>query len=924
MTGAGRPAREDDGVVGREREVIALREFLSRSAETGTLVLTGGPGIGKSTLWDVGIALAAEQALRVLRARPSDAEATLAFSALIDLFDGVGSDELADVAAPQRRALDAALLRAAPVEPTGGTHAVAVAALSALRVLSARTPLLVAVDDVEWLDPPSSAALAFVGRRLDSRDVRFLLARRPGVAPPLEQALEPGGLAQCRIAPLSFAATRRLLHARLGLSVPRQVMRRIVDVTLGNPLFALEIGGSLLERGVPAIGEDIPIPEAIEDLLGPRVGALPDGVRRLLLAVALSPGLAVEDLVELEGQEVVDEAIERRVLVVEGGDGRASHPLLAAAAKRAATDDDRRSVHRALASVIREDQLRIRHLALAASEPDGALAGAVGRAAVEAAGRGAAHAAVELAEHALRLTPPDDEERTARVIDLARYLDVAGDLERLTDLLAPELDALPKGEQRVQACLLLSSGVVARNDDIRRYLERALLESGDDGQLRTQVLAELAANDILARVERIRETEEWAAAVLPDARRAGPHLEKPVLYVLGWARSLRGLPIDDLHGRFRGLSDEGAYVATSLERIAAQRLAWRGEIHAARATLTQLLATADERGEASSYTLQRLHLCELELRAGAWASASRLLDEWAEPGERGLMFWPMYDRCRALLAVGVGRLEEAREWGARARVRAEATGVRWDALEVTRAEGVAHLLAREPAEAAVALRSVWEHTERVGVENPAVFPAAPDLVEALAELGELDEASTVTARLRELAERQGHPWAGAAAERCAATVELARGFDERAVAALEEAEQDLTRLGLAFDAGRVLLALGRAQRRSRRWGDARRTLGRAATAFDGIGSVGWAEAARSELARTGSRRPASRGTLTPTERRVAELAAEGLTNKEIARTLVVSVGTVEFHLSNVYRKLEVRSRGRLAARLASPSTPPTA
>jgi DNA-binding CsgD family transcriptional regulator len=925
VTGGARPAHDrGSGVVGREAEVAALRDFVGAAGELQTLVIAGGPGIGKSTLWDVGLELAREHGVRVLAARPSDAEATLAFSALIDLFDGVDSEELADVPAPQRHALEVALLRAAPVGPPRGTHAVAVGALNALRVVSTRTPLLVAIDDIEWLDSPSATALAFVGRRLDSPDVRFLLARRPGASPPLEQALEPGGLEHRRIAPLSFAATRRLLHARLGLSVPRQVMRQIVDVTLGNPLFALEIGRTLTERGMPAIGEDLPVPEAVDDLLGTRVAALPAGVRRLLLAVALGPGLDSEDLVALEGQDALDEAIELGVLTVEGADVRASHPLLAAAATRAAFDDDRRAAHRALASVVSEEQLRVRHLALATPEPERALATAVAEAAAEAAGRGAPHAAVELAEHALRLTPAVAEERTARVIELARYLDVAGELQRLTDLLAPELEAIPERAQRVQACLLLSSGVVAGNEDIRRHLDRALLESGDDALLRIQVLAELAANDTLARVERIVEAEEWAAGALPEARRAGPHLEKAVLYVLGWARSLRGRPIDDLWARFRDLSDEGAYVATSLERVAAQRLAWRGEVQEARAVLTRLLETADERGEASSYTLQRLHLCELELRSGAWTAAARLLDEWAEPGEQGLMFWPMYDRCRALLAVGVGRLGEGREWVARATERAQATGVRWDALEAVRAQAMARLLSRDPAEAAAGLRSVWEHTQRVGVEDPAVFPVAPDLVEALAELGELEEASTVTARLGELAERQSHPWGRASAQRCVGVVELARAYDERAVTALEEAEQEYGRLGLVFDRGRTLLALGRAQRRSRQWGDARQTLERAVAVFDQIGSVGWCEAAGSELARAGARRPRSGGALTPTERRVAELAAQGLSNKEIARTLVVTVGTVEFHLSNVYRKLDVRSRARLAAQLATPSDPPTA
>jgi DNA-binding CsgD family transcriptional regulator len=908
-------------VVGRESEVATLRGFLTPSAGLRTLVLTGGPGIGKSTLWDVGLDIAREQGLRVLSARPTDAEATLAFSALIDLFDGVGSDELVALPEPQREALEVALVRAAPVEAPRGAHAVAVGALNALRVVSARTPLLVAVDDVEWLDAPSEAALTFVARRLEPGAVRFLLARRPGAATPLEHALESGSLEHRRITPLSFAATRSLLHARLGLSVPRRVMRRIVDVTLGNPLFALEIGRILVEQGVPAIGEDIPIPEAVDDLLGTRVAALPEGVRRALLAVALSPGLQLEDLVELEGQDALDEGIELGVLFVDAGNARASHPLLAAAATRSATEDDGRSAHRALASVVPDGQLRIRHLALAASEPDRALAAAVAEAAAEAAGRGAAHAAVELGEHALRLTPPGAEERTLRVIELARYLDGAGDPERLTDLLAPELDALPEPAQRVQACLLLSSGVVAGNEDVRRYLERALRESGDDPLLQMPVLAELAANEILARVERIGEAEEWAAGALPDARRAGPQHEKAVLYVLSWARSLRGKPIDDLFARFQDISDEGAYVMTSLERVAAQRLAWRGEAQAARATLLRLLSTADERGEASSYTLQRLHLCELELRSGAWATAARLLDEWAEPGEQGLMYWPMYDRCRALLAVGVGRLDEGREWVARATERAEATSIRWDGLEAIRADGLLNLLAREPSEAATALRSVWEHMERVGVDDPGVFPVVPDLVEALGELGELDEAAAVTARLRELSEHQSHPWGMASARRCAATMELARAYDERAVTALEEAGKEFARLGLPFDRGRTLLALGRAQRRGRRWGDARHALDRAVAAFDEIGSAGWSEVARAELARAGSRRPASPGALTPTERRVAELAAQGLANKEIAQTLVVTVGTVEFHLSNVYRKLGVRSRARLAARLAQPPPP---
>ena len=149
-------------------------------------------------------------------------------------------------------------------------------------------------------------------------------------------------------------------------------------------------------------------------------------------------------------------------------------------------------------------------------------------------------------------------------------------------------------------------------------------------------------------------------------------------------------------------------------------------------------------------------------------------------------------------------------------------------------------------------------------------------------------------------------------------MQLGLEHDEDAVTALEDAAGEYATLGLAFDNARTLLALGRAHRRNRKWGAARDALQRAAAAFDGIGSRGWADAAREELGRVGARRAPEAGELTPAERRVAELAAQGLANKEIAQALVVTVSTVEFHLSKTYAKLGIRSRAQLAGRLASP------
>lgn len=314
-------------------------------------------------------------------------------------------------------------------------------------------------------------------------------------------------------------------------------------------------------------------------------------------------------------------------------------------------------------------------------------------------------------------------------------------------------------------------------------------------------------------------TNAWAEEAVELARSADDGAELPVLYALAWTRSLSGRPVDDLCGRFRELTEGMAfYMAPSPERVAAQRLVWRGAIAEARTALTGLMDMADERGEPSSYALQRLHMCELELRAGGFDVAERLLDEWAESSDSELLLWPMYERCRALLAVGRGDTAAAVNWADEAVAHARRTGSNWDLLESMRALGTARLLSREPGLAAEALRRAWGHTEREGVNDPGAFPAAPELVEALVDLEELDEAAVVVARLAGLSEAQEHPWGLVSTRRCLAAIRLAGTYDEREVEELEEAAREYAVLGLAFDAARSLLVLGRAQRRHRKWG----------------------------------------------------------------------------------------------------------
>jgi DNA-binding NarL/FixJ family response regulator len=904
------------GVIGREQPLARLAA-LGMPAGPEAILLVGAPGMGKTTLWEAGIRAAEDR--RVLIARPGEAEADLSFAVLIDLFTGVADDELTCLPSPQRRALEAALLRRDPPEGGAALPVIHVAALGALRALAARDPLLVAVDDVQWADPLSAATLAFAARRAEGIGMRFLLARRPGVASPVERALERRGLERLDVGPLSAGAIRRLLGERLGLRLGRRHLGQIADATQGNPFFALELGRGLAEHGLPAPGEEIPVPDEVEDLLGLRVRGLPPGMRRLLLAFALHGELRPDQIASLAGPDALDEAVDAGLVVIDEARARASHPLLPAAARKRSRPGERRDLHLALAGLSDDRERRLLHLAVATDAPDEALAADLAAAAGAARARGAVPQAARLAEHALRLSRPESAARVNRLLDLCTDLSQAGERHRVAELLVPELDTLPRGTPYGQACLLLSSAVTSDTHGWTVYVERGLAESGTDQAFRAHALAELAANQAVTLVERIPEADAMALEALEAAPPGDADPRRHALYVVAWTRALSGRPIEDLVERFRETSDEAFYVVGNPGRVAGQRHVWRGEIARAREFITPLLALADEQGEPISYGLMRLHLCELELRLGNWEAAASLLDEWAEDREGELLAYPMDDRCRALLWAGRGLPAEAEAAALRALARADEIGVGWDRLEALRALGQAALVRTEPARAVEHLRPVWEHTEREGVTEPGVFPVAPDLVEALVEQGAADEAARISRRLADLAEAQDHPWARITAARCAAIVRLASpGYDEQAAEALTTAAADYAAAGLRFDLARSLLVLGRWQRRLRKWGAGRRTLEAAVAAFDGLGSHGWAEQARSELARVGARRPKPSGELTQSEQRVAELAATGLSNKEIARTLFVTVNTVEAHLSHAYAKLGVRSRGQLTSRLARP------
>jgi DNA-binding CsgD family transcriptional regulator len=904
----------DVALFGRDLELRAGRAFLA-AGPTRALIIEGPAGTGKTAIWRAMLDIARAEGYLVLQSIGDPAEARLTFAGLADLLDAVADETLPCLPGPQSRALEVALLRAEAAASPSEPRAVAAGVLGTLRALAARGRVLVAFDDMQWLDRASSDAITFAARRLGGDRVRFLLTRRQRAPTQLERALAPE-LGHLSVGPLSIEAIRRMLADRLNLMLPRHVLVRIFDSTLGNPLFALEVGRMLAEQGLPAAGEDLPVPETVEELLGERVTRLPRPVRRLLLAVALSGDLRPAQLAVLTGPGTLDEAIDRG-LVLAGPDRiRAAHPLLAAAAKNRSGWSERHELHLLLASAAADDGLRAHHLALASRGPDEQLAADVAAAAGRAFARGGRREAVELGEHAVRLTPPGSADRPERLLALASYLETAGELDRLRELLTVNLDTIPAGPPRARAWLLLAEVLYAHLEDYRAHLELARVEAQADPALHALVVAKMSSAVI--SVERIADAEARALAVLPAAERAGPEVERAVLFALAWARGLRGQAFDDVCERWNVASDSPGHLAESPERVAGQRHVWRGETEMAKPVFERLLALSDERGEVDSYVWARLHICELALRKGDWQTAERLLDEWSQTAERELFVEPYHLRCRALLAAGRGLHAEATALSSDAIDRAAAIGFQWDWLEGLRARGTIALLTGDPAGAAADLGAVWDHTTREGVDEPGVFPVAPDLVEALVELGQLEKARAVASRLRVLSERQRHPWGLVATRQCSALVRLAMPpCDDTTAAELQAAAASYGELGLHFDRARALLALGKSQRRLRKQAAARRSLELAAKIFEDIGSTGWAGHARAEVNRISARRPGKAGALTPNEHRVAELAASGRSNKEIAQALFISINTVEGHLSHAYAKLGIRSRAQLAHRLAN-------
>ena len=431
-------------VIGREETLERIHAFLDAGENGRALLLEGEAGIGKTTLWQRAVALAADRVARVLRAEPAELEVIFSFSAASDLL-AAALDDVADrLPAPQRRALEVALFMDDVGDGVVDQRAVAVAFLAALRALAAEGPVVVAVDDIQWLDAESALILSFAARRLTDEPIVFVLARRTGTSKgplDIDRTFVRAGLTTLEIGPLSVGAIHRLLHERLGMSFARPTLVRLHDACAGNPFYALEIGRALHRRGDIDPGRPLPLPSRLDELVSERILALPPDAQEALAAVAATP----HPTVSLVGAgRALDTAAEAGLVEIDGQRVRFTHPLLRSAAYALAGTEVLLRVHQRLAEAATDPEERARHLALGADRPDAAIAAELDHAAGRAAARGATEAAAELARLALHATPgTDDEDAVRRRLAVAAHDAGAGEPARARAELAQLLRGGP-------------------------------------------------------------------------------------------------------------------------------------------------------------------------------------------------------------------------------------------------------------------------------------------------------------------------------------------------------------------------------------------------------------------------------------------------------------------------------------------------
>lgn len=920
-------------VLGREPELREVGLFLDEDpSRAGALRIEGEAGVGKTTLWAEAVRLVHGAGWRVLSAAASEQEAKLAFATLSDLVGGI-LDEIADrLPPPQRRAIDVALLRAESEGVRPDRRAVGSAVVETIRHLVGTAGVVLAIDDLQWVDASSAQAMAFALRRLQDVPVKVISAMRvgQGLGDPtqLDRAFPDERLRRVSVGPLDPIAMQRLLNSRGEGRISASLAHRVYEASGGNPYFALELARALNREEIePAAGEPMPLPRDLARLLRARIHSLSAEARDLLLIVAAAgrPTVALMQRLGTSSSTTgaaLDET-ERHELVERVADRvRLTHPLLGSTVYADAGPDRRRSAHLRISQVVDDPIERAWHLALSTEGADRQVASALDEAADVAESRGAPAIAAELSELAIRLTPPADAQAVhVRAVARAERLFETGDVERAIAQMEDVVARAPSGPTRADVLHRLGHLEWMDARRIRELLDQALLEAGDDATPALMCDLRRAMGWALCTSGDLQSGAAYADEALALAEAAGDRVRTVLsLIAVAYAGFFVGRPtaMDSIR---RGVSLEIELPPIYLALVAPRRtlgslLLWSGDLEAARTELEIEYRQTFERGHSESFELLN-YLTELEVRAGNWTVAERYAAEGLD-----LATDVFHERARevnlgsyALVAAHRGEVDVARALGTEGLRLAESHEDRVHVLANGSALGFLELSLGNPAGAHERLAPLVQLAERMGLEEPGIFPFLPDEIESLISLGDFDGAEALLERFEDQATARDRALALAGAARSRGLLSAANGDLDRAIASLEEALDHLGRVPQPFDRARTLLVKGQIQRRQKRKRPARESLDEAHGIFVHLGAPLWAERARSELGRIGGRPPAPTG-LTPTEVQVADLVGQGMTNREVAAALFMSEHTVRANLKRIYGKLDVRSRTELAAVLA--------
>ncbi|MGX9787427.1 helix-turn-helix transcriptional regulator [Mycobacterium sp. MMS18-G62] len=898
--------------------------FLTSAArEPSALLIEGEAGIGKTTLWLTALEQAQERGFRVLSARAAAAESVLAYTVLADLLDGVEAWAWSDLPEPQQLAVDKVLLRSDNGAATD-QRAVAAAFLSVVERLSDDGPIVVAIDDVQWIDASSMHVMAFAARRLTG-PVGVLATMRTdtgrGSGAGWLQLPRPDALNRIGLHPLGIHDLKAAVSARLHRSFSRTTMGRIHEVSGGNPFYAIELAREIDEH-VPAI--ETSLPRTLADVVRARIGNLDPDVHDALLAASCVPSPTVELVSSATISdddrlvEILENAESKGIIAIEGHRIQFAHPLLARGVYTEAAPAQRRTMHRRLAEIIDEPELRARHLALAATSGDPRTLKALDQAAESARKRGAPEAAAELVDLAIGLGG-DTPER--RLLSALHHFD-AGDQDVARAVLEETIEQLSPGNLRAEA---LSRLAVVRLYGAgffegTRLLRRALGEAEPDSPLRVQILITLAYS--MLNTNQIQASVATVTKAVTHAEQLGdPHLLSMALGMQAILRFINGEGLDDVNLR-RAVELEDPEVFTPLVfRASVQHallMSWSGHVDEGHREMQAIRRRCVERGEEGELIFIAQHVVLSSIWRGDFGEADLVAEDAMERARQLGGDTPMFlaHGLRAKLAVYAGLEADARRSADEALEISRRTGSFRMAERIVAALGFLELSLGNFQAAAATLQPLVSKfdPERSPTELPnAAF--LPDAIEALVQLRRLAEAQPLVEALERNGRRLDRAWMKAVGARGRSMLQAARGDLDAACCTAERAMKEHEGLPMPFERARTLLLLGQLQRRQRRKEAASASLQEAFDTFEKLPAPLWADRARAELVRAnvGPRRS---GQLTPSEQRVAELAASGMKNRDVATALFISPKTVEANLARIYRKLGIKSRAELGRHMS--------